>query len=396
MKKLCIVVQRYGNEIVGGSESLTMQYAQKLKEYYDIEIITTTCLDYNTWENYYPAGLSEVDGIKVRRFETTKQKDSKGFDDIYIKQLESIRFGEPTTVKDNMEVIDAQGPYSPSMVEFIVNHGADYNAFMFMTYQYYPFVYALPYVAYKSAIVPTAHVDPMMELTIFRNLFCLPRFICYLTDEERLFVQKLFSNQFVKHNITGVGIKPPENISADVFKKMYNIDGKYILYLGRLDRAKGVDDLISFFKDYTIKYDSHIKLVLIGTGPLEIQNDENIVCAGYVDEQTKYSAIAGAEVTVCSSKYESLCMALLEALALGVPALVNGDCNVLKGHMIKSGAGLYYRSTESFSYALHTLLTQTTKEREQMSKRAKDYVNNNYTWEKVIEKLRYAIDYVSM
>ena len=56
--KLLIVVQRYGPEVVGGSESHARTVALRLARTHDVEVATTTALDYWSWAEHYKAGAS--------------------------------------------------------------------------------------------------------------------------------------------------------------------------------------------------------------------------------------------------------------------------------------------------------------------------------------------------
>ena len=49
MKKLALVVQRYGLEVNGGAELLMRQMAEHLNGKYDVEVLTTKAVDYLTW-----------------------------------------------------------------------------------------------------------------------------------------------------------------------------------------------------------------------------------------------------------------------------------------------------------------------------------------------------------
>jgi glycosyltransferase involved in cell wall biosynthesis len=48
-------------------------------------------------------------------------------------------------------------------------------------------------------------------------------------------------------------------------------------------------------------------------------------------------------------------MVALEAWALGRPVLANGRCDVLRGQVVRSNAGLYYETFEEFAEALYAL-----------------------------------------
>jgi glycosyltransferase involved in cell wall biosynthesis len=78
-------------------------------------------------------------------------------------------------------------------------------------------------------------------------------------------------------------------------------------------------------------------------------------------------------------------------MAIGVPVLVNGACSVLAGHCKKSGAGITYRTYEEFEKGLESLL-QDEKEYQRMSAAGRRYVNENYNWDRTVEKYRKLIE----
>ena len=58
-----LVVQRYGEEVIGGAELHARWIAQRLAARHRVEVLTTCATDYLTWENTYPAGLTTVAGV---------------------------------------------------------------------------------------------------------------------------------------------------------------------------------------------------------------------------------------------------------------------------------------------------------------------------------------------
>ena len=64
---IAFVVQRYGPEITGGSESLARALAERLAAEYQITVFTTCARDYVTWRNEWPAGEEEIAGVRARR-----------------------------------------------------------------------------------------------------------------------------------------------------------------------------------------------------------------------------------------------------------------------------------------------------------------------------------------
>ena len=77
-------------------------------------------------------------------------------------------------------------------------------------------------------------------------------------------------------------------------------------------------------------------------------------------------------------------MVTLEAWAMGVPVLVNGACDVLRGQVIRSNAGLYYTNAEEFVEALR-VLAGTPILRRQLGQNGRAYFRQHYSWP-VIER----------
>ena len=116
---------------------------------------------------------------------------------------------------------------------------------------------------------------------------------------------------------------------------------------------------------------------------MPIPQDERIVHLGFVDNQTKWDAMAACDWLVVPSRYESLSMVLLETWAAGRPAIVNGQCEVLVGHCRKANAGLWYSNYEEFRGILSLIDSPTQNA---MGRQGAAYVRANYSWEQVENK----------
>jgi len=71
MAKIAIIVQRYGTEVNGGAELHARILAEQLNKKHNITILTTKAIDYVTWANHYDNDIEIINGIEVKRFETT-------------------------------------------------------------------------------------------------------------------------------------------------------------------------------------------------------------------------------------------------------------------------------------------------------------------------------------
>lgn len=380
MRKIAIVNQRYGMEVNGGSEYYTRKLAEHLRPYYTIEVLTTTALDYDTWKSYYEEGQHEVQGVAVRRFQVKHPQNILRFK-IINRLTRRLRFMkgvlEPLWVKE-------QGPYCPGLVRYIEEHETEYDAFIFVTYLYYPAVVGLPKVKDKAILVPTAHDEYCIYFDIYRELFQRSAAIAYLTEEEKKFTEHLFHNEGIPNRVAGSGLDLSEPTPHQIFRDRYGISSEYIIYVGRIDTSKRCDELFEWFRRYKKQYQSEFKLIVIGRMMMDAPADSDILCLGFINEEDKSAGIAGARALVMPSEHESLSLVVLEAMALGVPVVVNGHCRVLEEHCKKSGAGLAYWNFEQFSECLEKMICDV-KDHEAMGKAGVQYVHENYSWDRTIK-----------
>lgn len=384
MKKIAFVNQRYGLEVNGGSEYYTRVMAEKLSTLYQVEILTTKALDYVDWENYYKSEVDYVNEIKVRRFHVEKKRNRTA---LRISSLmRKLKIGNLN--KAEKMWIKAQGPYSPQLISFIKEQNAEYDAFIFVTYLYYPTVFGLPEVKAKSIFIPTAHDEPYIYFELYKNLFSMPAALVYLTDEEKEFVENLFDNRSLPNDVIGIGVDFPESVSGQAFRKKYKITEEYLIYVGRIDKNKGCMEMFRIFEEYKSQY-PNLKLVLMGKEYLEIPDDKDIISLGFVSDEDKYNGIAGSKALWLPSEFESLSISVLEAMGAGKPVIVNGKSKVLKGHCDKSNAGVYYIKHSEFTECLNRIFSE---EYEVMCNNAIIYVERNYSWNKVLEKFTNIIE----
>ncbi len=393
MRRLGIIVHRYGNEVNGGGEYYAMLLAERLIEKYDVEIITTTSLDYMVWDNYYQKGKNFVNGIPVNRFPVEYPRRKEEMDVIANRILPLLMAGQAIDEKDAYAWIDYQGPFCPQLVKYLKENHENYDVFIFITYLYYNTVYGLPMVSDRAIFIPTAHDEPWLHLSMFPKLFRLPRRFLYCTQEEMDMVHRILHNEDIPGEAIGVGIDIPESIDSERFRRKYHICGNYLVFVGRIDASKKCDEMIRHFIAYKERHPSQLQLVLIGKDNMKIPERDDILCTGFVSEQDKFDGLAGAKAAIAPSRYESLCMALLEGFAVGVPAIVNGECAVLKGHCERSGAGIAYINEQEFHQAIDDLLDKESLWLK-MSEHARSYVRKNYIWKEVMRKIDKAVDEV--
>ncbi len=389
MKRIAFVNQRYGREVVGGSEYYTRLIAEHLKDKFEVEVLTTKAIDYVTWANYYDKDVEDINGVTVRRFATSRERNMEE----YAAATYDMEHKDSMTEEEEFNWLDIQGPYSPDLINYIRDNKNNYDLFIFVTYLYYSTCRGIREVFEKSVLIPTAHDESYIYLSIYRDVFKKCQAIVYLTEEEREFVNKLFDNANVKNAVTAVGIDLPEVTLEDEekFKKKY---GDYIIYVGRIEEGKGCDELFKFFKEYKRRNNNDLKLLLMGKAVMKIPKFPDIVNLGFVSEEDKFAGVLNAKALILPSKFESLSISVLEALQVETPTIVNGKCEVLKGHCVKSNAGLYYNDYFEFEGSVNYLL-ENEETRKEMGRLGKKYVDTYYRWDIVTDTLTKLFDSVT-
>jgi hexosyltransferase len=380
-KKILFVVQRYGLEVNGGAELHCRQLAERLKDEYDVSVLTTCAIDYVTWKNEYKEGIEHINGVKVIRKKVDFERNQKKFNKISAKLN-----NEKDNINLGIEWQEAQGPHSSELIKYLEDHKDDYDVIIFLTYLYYTTYFGLKVAPEKSILIPTAHDEPPIYYSIFNETFNLPKAILYSTTTERDFVNKRFKNDYIESDIVGLGVDINENAQDIDLEKTFDIKDDYVVYIGRIDESKGCKEMFEYFLEYKKIYNSNLKLVLAGKSAMEIPGNKDIVTLGFVSEDEKVNLIRKSKLLILPSKFESLSLSTLEAMYLKVPVLLNGKCEVLKQHAILSNGGLYYENKWEFIETLDYLI-RNSKIAERMGENGRKYVDVNYKWNIIIKKI---------
>jgi len=415
--KIAFIIQRYGAEVLGGSEHLCRLVAERLAATHEVDVITTCARDYVTWANEYPEGADRIRGVTVRRFASAATRDIEAFN----KYSDWI-YNNPHTRADELSWLKQQGPWCPGLVEYLKRNQQQYDVLIFFTYLYAPTVLGLEVAPQRSILVSTAHDEPAIKLEIFKDVFAKPAALCYLTESEREFVQAYFPERPMLEEVVGVGVdlpqqqpyprmpeRPPddeaprnasdgvteEDTSArefpshllargSVFRRRHRLYGPIVLYGGRIDPGKGCEELIQYFSEY-VKDGGDAALALMGVKLMSLPEEPFIRFAGLLSESERLQALEAATVVVCPSPYESLSLLALEALSVGTPILVNARSAVLVEHATRSNGGLWYADRDEFVEALK-LLIGDERLRQTLGRNGRDYVRRGYRWDVVLGK----------
>ncbi|HEX5123893.1 MAG TPA: glycosyltransferase family 4 protein [Rhodanobacteraceae bacterium] len=384
--RIAIVVQRWAPDMVGGSEALAWQYAELLADDFEVDLLTSTALDYVTWANALPEGAERVGNVTVRRFATAFTRGEYFF--TLDRKLRADWSGGALaehaaprwTTALQEELIKVQGPWCPGLLAHLDENRDAYAAVVLTTYLYPTSYFAsCRFDPNKLLMAPTLHDEPMAHLPVYRRYReRIARFL-WLTNAERNLAARLW------------GVEQGEVIGMTIdaaTAKPASMPHPYLLYCGRIDALKGVDQLLAWFALYrAARPDSDLRLVLTGKDTLGLRKMPNVEFLGFVSEEKKLALMAGALAFVQPSRYESFSIVALEAMAQGTPIVVNGRCDALAEHVIASGCGSAYRDRGEFDIAIDALTAMTPDVRAENARRARAYVANRYTRAQVRKRL---------
>lgn len=374
--RVLVVVQRFGEEVIGGSEGHARIVARRLARRHQVEIATTTAADYWTWAPHYPAGTTTVDGLVVHRFSVAAGRDPR------FKEREAAVFAPEHTLTEEQGWLRMQGPHVPALLEFLHRSGRDYDVILFYTYIYAPTALGLPIVPERAVLISTAHDELPLGLAPYRVLFQLPRAFGFLTPEERLLVHRRFHNEQVPDVVLGIGLDPPLVGDADAFRSRLGLSGPIVAYLGQVTAGKGVDELVTDWAGYRDAGGAGT-LVLAGSVGLELPARPDVRVLGRIGETEKADLLAAADVLVHPSHLESLGIVLLEAWQVGTPVLVPGWNAVTAGQVARSGGGRTYPTHAGFGEALRVLLAEGPER----GRAGQAWVGAECAWERFDERL---------
>jgi len=262
-----------------------------------------------------------------------------------------------------------------------------FEAILFFTYLYYPTYHGLLAAPERAILVPTTHDEPPLAFSVYRDLFGSARAFAFLTEPEARLVRERFDLGGRPALVTGIGVDTPQPPDVEGFRIRHDLSRPYALYAGRIDGGKGCDEMIAFYEHYRSRFRGAADLVLIGRLAMPEPRAPGVRHLGWLPEEEKMAALAGARAVICPSPYESLSIVLLECMALGAPGLVSARSPVLKDHCLRSNAALFYEDADEFAEALD-LLVHARRVRGALGENGRRYVRERYAWDAVLGRYR--------
>lgn len=336
-------MQRYGADVAGGAEALARRTARALHDAGDqVTVYTTTARDYLTWAHHLPEGVSDDGGVEVRRYRAVTPDPATAA--ALVRHL-ALSPGHPG---QEAAWALAQGPCAPRLLADLERDATGFDAVVFWTYLYATTQLGIARVPGPSVLVPLAHDEPMLRFTLSRGVTRMADGLVFMTPEEALLVDDMHGIGDRPFRIIGTGLDPAPPPAPEP------PGPGHVLYLGRVDPAKGVLDLVDAHARYRA-LGGTLPLVLAGRPTVPLSLPAWVRTTGFVDDAERDRLIAGARVVALPSRYESLSLAALEAWRAGRPTLTTSACEVVVGQTRRSGGGLWYGDAGSYADAVRRL-----------------------------------------
>jgi glycosyltransferase involved in cell wall biosynthesis len=377
--KLACVVHRFGADIAGGSEGHCRLVAEQLAARHDVTVVTTCARDHITWANHYPAGESRAGGVRVLRFPVAQPRHIHRFMD-----LSDLVFADRGTPQDEERWFKENGPDAPGLIDYLRQHGGEFDRVLFWAYRYANSYFGLPLVADRAVLVPTAEEDPLIHVDAVGPLFDRARGFLFLTPEEEALVA-MRATPGRPSQIIGCGLDPVAGAADLSPLDSLGLGDPFVLYVGRIDPNKGCQALMRHFLRY-VEQGGRVPLVMAGPASMPIPEHPSIKTLGFVSDGVRDALLTRARALIMPSPFESLSMVLLEAWNRGLPALVNARCKVLRGQVERADGGLYYGNATEFIAALDFLIDRPDAART-LGQQGLAYVDREYRWPVVMDKI---------
>jgi glycosyltransferase involved in cell wall biosynthesis len=248
--------------------------------------------------------------------------------------------------------------YSPKLSSWLKKHGGDYDRVIVNgIWQYLSFAawrrYSRSSIPYF--VFPHGMLDPWFKETFplkhFKKWLYWPwgdyrvlrdaAAVIFTSEEERLLARKTFWLYRAREKVSPLGVETPALVPSEAREKFLERfpqlrNKRLLLFLGRLHPKKGCDILIDAFAQVA---DDPVSLMLAGPDQVAWQKElqqrtedlkvsSRVAFPGMLRGEMKQAALAAADALVLPSHQENFGMAVVEALAAGLPALISNRINI--------------------------------------------------------------------
>ena len=384
--KLAFVPPRFGPGVLGGSEAVSREAAFGFAgRGYDVEIVTTCALDHYSWENELPEGVSEEDGLVVRRFPVLAPPQPGGVEGTALGAVrEDPRSGPPGELV-GLPVRVAADVRVPAASWPALRRGRLFALPFWST------SVCLPFLAERAVVIPCLHDEPYARLDVLRPVLACPELVWFLSGPSTISATALV------RWLGGTALRA----RACLFLRVTTLPDlwKGINWPVHLcstpaggKRARGPRGCSKRSPLPSVEGGLDLDLVCIGKGEpggrhdLPRGSEGRVIDLGFVGDEERNNAFAAATAYVQPSRMESFSRTIMEAWLAGTPVIGSERSDVVTWHCRRSGGGLLFSDGAELAERLN-LVARKPDLASELAEAGRRYVIENYTWEPVLDRM---------
>jgi glycosyltransferase involved in cell wall biosynthesis len=364
----------------GGTVRVAYEISKKLiNKGHQVTVYTTD--GFKSRLNVQKNSQIDIDGAKIYYFKNLSNFTTR-------KLIFPIPYYLISVIKENI-------------TNFDIIHIHEHRTFSAIFIGHYAKKNKIPYVIHGHGSIST-EVDWKIPKIIFDFLFGYriiknAHSLIAVSQEEANHYRKIVGskkNIIILYNGLDINNYNKEIIPGK-FKEQHKITDDIILYLGRLNKAKGIDFAMLAFAEL-IKEKQDICFVIIGPDDgyehflkilaIELKIADKVKFIGFIDEKLKQMAYSDARLFIHTAYggMGGVGLAPLEAILCGTPVVVTPECGEII-NQCECGYIVNYGDVEGLKEIMKSVLT--TPKNLSKIKRGIAYIHNNLTWDKYADQL---------
>ena len=377
--RIAFVPPRYGDDVVGGAETVLRQAAERLAgRGWEVEILTTCVRDHYTWANAYPAGTSRDGDLAIRRFPVVHGEDPTAWDALERR----IRVGGTLTADEQFAWMNGRFRV-PGLFHHLVGHAHTYRAIVFSPYLFWTTVVGATVAPERTVVIPCLHDENYAYQALFQPLLGGSAQVWFMSEPEHQLAHRI-GPLTPGHFVTGEGVLIPESYDPDGFRERH----------GRSHAARAS-------LDAALPRRCHRPLRPSARGDGRLRRSPNggwnpeiaprVKDLGFLPQEEVGDAYAAAAAYIQPSLYESFSRTIMESWLAATPVIANSACDVVRWHCERSGGGLLYADDHELAEYLALVADGPVRLRH-LGATGRDYVLANYTWDAALDRMEAALE----
>jgi glycosyltransferase involved in cell wall biosynthesis len=272
----------------------------------------------------------------------------------------------------------------------------------------------------RSILVPWLQDDPALRFGIVQDTLASAGGVAYLSACEQRIRQLHTRGAVAREEVVGIGVQPPpqmaypriqqdpddepepENpdepsasqdehykphlaVRGSLFRRRHRLDGRLVMYGGRVESNNGCEEMLEYFDSYAAQTAADASLVMLGVKMMKVPEVASVRMAGVLPDRERLAAFEAADVTIAPSPDDLCAESVLESMAAGTPVLANARNDAAVEHCRNSNAGLYYANRDEFVEAMRALMDGDAL-RDSLGRNGLEYARQYFGWDAVLAR----------